>query len=548
MAAGLVAGLIYRTVHMAAFHLDQEFESINGGAARYDVSQMYPVSGNIASADVGTGAASGLTTFQWQDSTGWWSPQNSYFLLQLQFTAGGTNGIPGSLGTSPTNNVTYCDNFVHTLFTQIQSQIDSRPLDTVNTPHIIDTALTYSKAHNNFLKTWGSLTRVGEPLATRIKNVKVTSTANTLAGGGTNGLIDVVFRPPISLFDCKVLPPGAQFRVDFNWASSAILAFESVDGSIAIGNTAAQTPPQFNINVQGFSFFKAMLQPESVIHTPDHGIVELCPAVSNQYFLNSTDTLRQNITLPGTTNKLYVVFQDTNATAVTTGPPPVDNVSGVGNGYQPATSFTHVFTTSTGSNRTFTSNTNTLNQLWLDLPELGITEPKPVYNFGARASATSLSSRDLMRAYSDFCHISQGTHDQAEGSVPFGNFSTESGITIFGPGATVGASNAVVAFQQGDLNNPQQLVYSIAGSTTVPVAQTWNQLARWGWAGRIPGPIFAFPVVRPENKLVSNGTLNVVMNANVINVSVTTIACYSMALVCQKQPNGLYAYSLVQSV
>jgi len=228
---------------MAAFHLDQEFESINGGAARYDVSQMYPVSGNIASADVGTGAASGLTTFQWQDSTGWWSPQNSYFLLQLQFTAGGTNGIPGSLGTSPTNNVTYCDNFVHTLFTQIQSQIDSRPLDTVNTPHIIDTALTYSKAHNNFLKTWGSLTRVGEPLATRIKNVKVTSTANTLAGGGTNGLIDVVFRPPISLFDCKVLPPGAQFRVDFNWASSAILAFESVDGSIAIGNTAAQTPP-----------------------------------------------------------------------------------------------------------------------------------------------------------------------------------------------------------------------------------------------------------------------------------------------------------------
>jgi len=503
------------------FELPEQLESINFGVNRYDMVQMYPTTGAINGATVGTGAASGLSTFQWQDSVNWWSPNQSYFHMQLTF-------INNAVTPIPTRPLTYCDNFIMTLFTQIQSYIDSRPLDVVNVPHIIDTALTYSNAKQNFIKTWGSLTRIGEALSTRLRNVQT-----------NGGVVEVVFRPPLSIFDAKLLPPGAQFRIDYNWAANGLLAFESVFRSVGWGATAVTT--DVSITVNSFSFYKATVQPSPMVSLPQKGVVDLMPSSINQYFLNGTNAIRQNLTFPGTTNRVLICCQDVNTAAVTT-TPPVNLITGVGSGYQPATSFTAVFTNVGTANPNFT-NTVQINQLYLSIPEIASTQPQPIYNFNNGVV-------DFMRAYSDFCHITQGTKNQDEGSVPFGNFYPTNGTTIISIDTDVGSSGTVLEtpfFQQGDLNNPQQYLYMTSGATPAD-PDTYNQTARWGWLGRCPGPIFAFPIVRPENKPISTGTLNLTTSGNVQNASISVIATYSMAIVVELQPNGQYRYSLIEGV
>lgn len=510
----------------SVFDMSQMLESINGGASRYDMQQLFPISGNVTNAGVGAGSASGLSTFQFQDSANWWCPCNSYFVLDLTFKQNGT--VPVS-----TYPIAYADNFAMTLFSQIQTYINSRPLDTVNTPHLIDTALTYSNSHHNFLKSWGSLTRVGEALSTRIRNLQT-----------NGGKLEVIFRPPVSLFDVKLLPPGAQFRVDFNWASNGLLAFESVYRSVTWADGAGANNAYIKVN--GFSFYKASIHPGQGVSLPSKGVIDLMPCQANQYFLNGGSSLKQNITLPSTTNRILIGFQDVNTNSVTTAPP-VDFICGVGNGYNPATSFTSIFTKSTSDDTTFTTDTTTLSNLWLSLPELGIQEPNPIYNF--ETGTTGII--DYARAYSDFCHITQGTKNNMEGSIPFGNKDPTSGTTIIwidtdttaGPPVTLNAGT----YQQGDPNNPQQYPY-VTWASSAPDADTYNQTSRWGWLGRCPGPIFAFPVVRPEGKTVSTGTLNATTAGNVISISATVIASYSMALVLELQPNGYYNYTLVEGV
>lgn len=505
---------------MSVFDLSETLESINGGAARYDMQQLYPISGNIAqNTVVGQGQASGLTTFQFQSgSSNWWSPCNSYFSLILTFK---------EAGVTPTDAIAYADNFVCTLFSQLQSYVNSKPLDTINTPWLIDTALTYSNAKQNFIKTWGSLTRVGEPLTTRIRNLQQ-----------NGGVVEVIFRPPISLFDVKLFPPGAQFRVDFNWANNGINAFESIYKSVTWNTSFTDTAAgSVCIGVSSFSFYMASVNPGQGITLPARGVIDLYPCSATQYFCNNNQYLKQNITLPSTTNKILIGFQDINTSKVTTSPP-VDNICGVGNGYTPATSFTNIFTTGTAAtdNQTFTSNTTALQNMWLSLPELGIQEPQPIYNFSG--------IQDYMRAYSDFCHITQGSYHQNEGSIPFGSFATAAGVTIIAPSAT----GTGTAFQYGDLNNPQQYPYIAAGTTNVPASAVYNQTARWGWLGRCPGPIFAFPVVRPEGKTVSTGTLNVQMVGTPTSVSATVMASYCMAIALEHQGNGYYSYALIEGV
>lgn len=507
----------------SVFELSETLESINGGCIRYDMSQMYPISGSITNQTVGTGGAGGLTTFQWQDST-WWSPCQSYFYMRCTFIQN---------ATVPVANTAYADNFAMTLFNQINTWIDSKPLDTVNTPWLIDTALTYSNAHNNFLKTWGSLTRVGEPLSTRIRNVQQNS-----------GVVEVVFRPPVSIFDVKLLPPGAQYRIDFNWAGNGLNAFESVDSSVAWSASSGAT--NVSITINELSFYKATVTPGPEVELPERGVIDLSPCIALQYFLNGGNTLKQNITLPATTNRILIGLQDINTNNTVTTSPPVDNVAGIGSGYMPATSFTNRFTTGTGSNQTFTSNTTTLSTMWLDLPELGIQEPKPIYNF-------SSGIIDYMRAYSDFCHVTQGTKNNEEGSVPFGSMATTAGVTIVQPILATNDAPPVLSagiIQYGDLNNPQQFTYFppyVAGGAAAS-ASTYNQTARWGWLGRCPGPIFAFPVVRPPGKYVTTGTLNLTTAASVQSLSATIIASYSMAIVVTKQPNGYYNFEIISSV
>jgi len=522
----------------SVFDMSDILESINGGADRYDMQQIYPISGNVTNNTVGSGNASGLSTFQWQDSANWWSPSQSYFSLIVQFSKAGTAGaLPEA------DLVTYCDNFAMTLFTQIQTYINSRPLDTVNTPWLIDTALSYSNARSNFLKTWGSLSRLGEGLKTRLRNA-------TKNGGN----VEVVFRPPVSLFDVKLLPPGAQFRIDLNWASSAQNAFQGVGGSVAIGSGAGQ----YNMVVQSLSFYKAAIHPSPSVVFPERGVIDLMPCVAQQYIATSSTTLKQNITIPSTTNRILIVFQDTSAPQAITGASnavatrnPNNNWTGVGNGYNPVTSFSNIFSTVLAT-PTF-PNAGSLQSLWLSLPELGIQAPNPIYNFD--------TGKDYLRAYSDWCSITQGTKDQVEGSVPFGNGlyngaeSSPGSITIVAPNITVNAG-ASATYQSGDKTNPNEYEYITSVATAyaagVVPANLFNQTALWGWFGANPGPIFAFPVVRPEGKTVSTGTLNVTFNSIAstppLNVTATIIASYSMAIAVELQQNGYYHYSLVEGV
>lgn len=507
----------------SVFDMSEMLESINGGVDRYDMQQVVPTSGNVNQAVIGQGQASSIATFQWQDGPNWWSPCQSYFSLILQFKHEG--GVP-----TAAKPLTYADNFVMTLFTQINSYINSRPLDTVNTPWLIDTALTYSGAKKNFLDTWGSLTRVGEPLSTRLRNIQ-----------SNNGVIEVIFRPCLSIFDVKLLPPGAQFKLDFNWAGNGINAIESLYKSVSWNTDfTSLTLDSVSIQVQSFTFFKATVHPG--IPTPPRGIIDLMPCQALQYISNGGQVLKQNITMPPTTNRILVVFQDISSTTVTT-TPPVDLTAGVGNGYNPATSFSTVFIKNAGAlavNNTFATNTTGLNQLWLSLPELAINEPSPVYTFN--------DIKDYARAYSDFCHVTQGTHHQSEGSIPFG-YSTvgagsPAGVTIIHLDTNAAAGNFA---QIGDINNPQQ--YSlIEASTPAPAANSYNQTSRWGWLGRCPGPIFAFPVVRPEGRTISTGTLNVQFTTSVASVAATIISSYSMAIALEAQANGLYSYMLIDGV
>jgi hypothetical protein len=530
---------------MAAFHLDDFLESVNHGVNRYNLDQIYPVSGNVNNT-VGTGSASGVSSFQFAEYSNWWSPSASYFIARCEFNKGQASGG----GILKADYTTYADNFIMTLFTQITTLINSQPLDTIATaPWIVDTALTYSNAHNNFLKTYGSLTRVGEALSTRLLNVTQNS-----------GIVEVVFRPPVSLFDVKCLPPGAQFRIDFNWASSSQLAFESLlYNSVPIGTATGQ----FNIAVRSLSFYKASISPGPEVPLPQRGIIDLCPCSINQYFGAGTNQLQQNITLPGTTNRILVVFQDVNNVAITSGTTPLaisaagNLASGVGGGYNPATSFTVLFTSQAASPPLPTTALAQITNLWLSLPEIGATEPKPIYQFDTKFT-------DLERAYSDWAHTCQGTHSNMEGSIPYGSPTYDlTTINYVGYNAASPAVLQSVFTQAGNINNPQQVNYQVWESAaslvlqptnTAGASNLFNQTTRWGWAGRCPGPIFAFPVVRTDGSKITAGTINATFgaytgtSANPVNFSMTVLASYSQALAVEHMGNGQYSYQLVTGV
>lgn len=523
----------------SSFNMSDMLESINNGVSRFNMSQLYPLSGNVSSAAVGSGSASGLSVFQFQDAVDWWCPSQSYFHMQLKFRTGASTVIDNTVTpahATPTAGdfVTYCDNFVCTLFSQINSQINSQPLDTITTPWLIDTALGYSKAHWNFIKTYASMTRMGESLQTRLLNVSQ-----------NGGIVEVSFRPPLSLFDVKILPPGAQFRIDFTWASNALQAFESLSlNPLVIGNSATN----FNVDVNSFSFYKASVQPAPGIALPKQGVIDLSPSVANQYYMIATQNLQANITLPATTNRILVVFQDINNQVVAPADPyvPVDFTTGVGGGYNPATSFSTIFTASdaAATNATFADDTVTLSNLWLSLPELGIQEPKPQYNFTA-------TNGDMIRAYSDWAHICQGTYSNYEGSLPYGNNDPSKGTQILFIDTDVGSGGTVLGtptIRPGDSSNYQQFCAWGFGDTPI-TALAYNQTSRWGWSGSRPGPIFAFPVVRPEYKHVTQGVLYATLSSpGCKNVAATVIATYSMAIAVEDNGMGLYSYKLITGV
>lgn len=535
---------------MSIFELPQQLESVTGGSTRFDCTEMYPISGNItqsAGTYIGSGSASGNSIFQFKDSAQWWSPSMSYFRMQLKLTKQSADNTEGSL--SPTDYVALADNFVSTLFTKITTQINSRNLDTIDNVAVMDTALHYANCKSNFLKTFGSLTWLGQPFTTRLQNSCDSSGPTT---------IEVVFRPPISIFECKLLPPGAQFTFTFNWAPSAANAFESLCGNVNVG----KLDKNFNLRVESFSFFKATVTPSPMIKLPEQAVLDLAPAVVNQYYLNNSNALKQNITIPSTTNRILVVMQDTSTDSYQPGFLSQSVQAGIGAGFNPSTSFS---LTAYGGGSPAYPNV-AINSMWLSLPELGINAPNPVYNFS--------DLKDLMRAYSDFCHVTQGTSLGWEGSIPYGNLRQKQGVPIRWLATTTSTDSV---FNLGNPNNDQAPIvagkgtsntFSVSLSTTATTvtvqgsdtnAPTFYQASKYGWVGARPGPIFAFPVVRPEGKSVSTGTLNVTFSSyndlgtpstqmSPKSVAFSVISSYSMALQLTNTGTGEYIYEIVEGI
>jgi len=226
---------------------------------------------------------------------------------------------------------------------------------------------------------------------------------------------------------------------------------------------------------------------------------------------------------------MLIVFQDGNTT---------NNFAHGQNGLKPITSFAASF--SNGA----TDLASTISTLYVSLPELGMQWPNPTYNLGA-------SKAGWEQAYADFIHTCRGSSGGYEGSVPIGSLDP-------GPGAAIIFPGAGTVTQFGDPNNDQQLWLSssvtIPASTSLPVipvptATFANQTALWGYLGRCPGPIFAVPIVRPPDKMVTNADINVTFTGNgPTNVVVSIIQIFSMALVCESNGFGKYAYEIVRGL
>ena len=509
---------------------------------------------------VGTGAASGVTTFQWSDNVSWWSPCNSYFFMRLRFTkAGGNIPILNANGQlDPAELVTYADNFPSTFFSNIQTYIENDPVDDLTQPWVVDQVLTYSGAKKDFLDTFGSLARVGEPLQKRLLNVYGN-------GNSSGGVIEVCYRPPCSIYSTHLLPPGAKHRIDFTWNQSIVNAFESLIGSIDIGDNAGQ----YNIKIDNFYFYKATCRPAPLLQLQPNGVIDLACAGINQYTIPNSSQWQQNITMKSTTNRVYIVFQDNNQTprvtninTATTSPYLSDETAirymGYGTGWTPITSFSKSFSTTSNLNPDVPVYLAELSQLYLQISDLSLQLPKPTYNF-------SQNGNDYVRAYMDWASQTVGTKYNDTGSVPFGygirgsTTTLNTTATLNNQGCTIIAPNFQVngvttaTYKVGNPSNNQQLNLITSANTNFEVIGTNPsyyafQTSEYGWLARHPGPIFCFNVCRPAGKKISKGDVNVSFTNSVNSVIMSVIYCYSRALAVSKLPDGNYSYQLVEGV
>lgn len=495
---------------MSAFELADGPRSINGGAVRYDIRQLYPQTAAIANARPGVnGAATGQTTFQWNDDSLWWVPSLSYFNIRGHFTDTSGNALTKSSG------IAYCDNWVSAMFSQIQVFCNSQSLELLQNPAQADTALLYASVDKTFLESFASLSGVGEALTTRQLNSAVNGSGSTT----TYNEVVAAYRPSLSLFDhCTGIPPGAQWRVDFSWSNVAEQAIiESLTNKIA--------GTDYYFVLDEFTFYKATISPDPSVPLPEMGFIELNPAQVNTYPLNGGTTLQVNVPLPATCHRALVVCQDNNS---------VNNYAAGQNGYAPITSFRGYFSNGSTANAVWVQN------LYMSFPELGYQFPNPTYSLTPGANAAGGKS-EWQRAYADFVTISRGASGGYEGSVPMGTADLNIGAAVLAPLA----STPVMTI--GDPNNRQQAWVTSISAGAVSATQA-TQTAAWGWMGRCPGPIFAFPVIRPVDKLVTSANLFLQLSGAATSVNVYVIMTYSMGLACEMGPDGKYRFEIVRGL
>jgi hypothetical protein len=480
-----------------------------------------------------------------------------------KFNGAAFQGIPilnSTRDLDPTQLVTYADNFVSTFFNNIITYINNDSIDNLTQPWIVDQVLTYSGAKKDFLDTFGSLARVGEGLMQRLYNVGTGNTSN-------GAVIEVAYRPPCSIYNTHILPPGAKHRIDFTWNQSIVNAFESLIGSI--DGLIGTADGNYNIYIDSFYFYKATCRPNPMVSLPVNGVIDLAGVTINQHNIVNSNQWQQNITLKPTTNRLYLTFQDNNqspkVTTITTvnTSPYIDNTTsikymGYGTGWTPATSFTKSFSTSYNLTSPIPVGLCELQQLYIKISDLALMLPHPPYNFAENGS-------DYLRAYTDWASQTVGTKYNDTGSVPFGmalatptTRTADTFIALNSPGVTIVAplikvnSTTTATYQVGNPNNNQQLSLITNIDTNLPTNTNPKsigfQTSEYGWIARHPGPIFCFNLCRPPGKKVSQGDVTVNFTGTPNAVVLSVICCYNRALAVSKDQFGNYTYQLVEGI
>jgi len=501
---------------MSAFELPEEPRLLNSGAVKFDIRQMLPRTSAISGTRPGvSGATQGITTFDWTDEQLHWIPALSYFTLRGHFLDGSGN----ALARPPTGTIAVVDNWCAVLFQQIQLFMNSTSVELLNNPAQADTALLYSSVDRTWLKSFGSSSGVGDGLQTRMLNAAQFGTAQFGTASNYNELV-ATWRPSLSIFDCaSAIPPGAQMRIDFSYSNTAEQnMIESAASKIA--------GTDYTFILDEFTFYKASVMPDPETPLPTRGLIELNPVQVNSFALSGGNTLQQTVPLPATCNRILVGIQDNNT---------ANNLAAGQNGLKPITSFAAAVSNGASDFASYIS------QLYINFPDLGVQAPNPTYSFTAGSSAGSKSGWE--RAYQDFITVCRGDSGGYEGSVPMGSYDSAIGTQINTPLQTV-----TPVVQAGDPNNDQQFAYWSTGTGAV-AATAYSQFARWGWLGRCPGPIFAFPCVRPKDRTVSNATINLVLSGNATSCNVFIISSYSMGIAVEKDPStGRYSHMVLRGL
>lgn len=107
---------------MSMFELADGPRPVNGGSCRMQTVQLFPSTAAVNGTRPGvSGATAGQTTWLFTEDSYWWVPSLSYFAISGHFVRAATG-----LALPATTSLGYCDNWVATMFQQIQYQLNSQ--------------------------------------------------------------------------------------------------------------------------------------------------------------------------------------------------------------------------------------------------------------------------------------------------------------------------------------------------------------------------------------------------------------------------------------
>jgi hypothetical protein len=69
-----------------------------------------------------------------------------------------------------------------------------------------------------------------------------------------------------------------------------------------------------------------------------------------------------------------------------------------------------------------------------------------------------------------------------------------------------------------------------------------------GWLGRIPGPIFAFHIIRPPDRLITNANVSVTLSGSVTSIQMFVITSWSGGIAIEKDEMGVDHFTVVRGL